>query len=469
MTRSSFTAAVALIPALLLACGSEPETMSDEQIEEVLESWSEGGEAAPPAPAPTPGALDMMLPPMASAPEDLSDRFMVILASSDKPRHMAPSLSILAGHPDLLDDVVRANSSWFQGLMPCYEITVAGAFEYRRQATALARRLEELGVDNYVKQAGRYVGRQEVVEAWCHSGRKAADAGCGEARFVEVYDETAWMWLPQDPVVIQRALEGTQPPKPLGGLEAWSTPLSAETIEGNERGEGWKVYAPASGTEVGRCTIKGFEAITRGQPHFGYLQQDPAPGAPGCGEPEIFAKLSCKEPPTEPLLALPKDHEEPVLYMPLAPLRDIELEDDVKVIVAKSPAFGPTFQQARRDANERSMPLQQLVDLRGFVAPERKVLLVQVTLQTGDGEIWCGSDDVREVLAAVYEWNQDGGIGAELVPFHRLDLAEVLGLIDLDADGIPELFQRRWPNELQISRAGEMGCSAPQDYCDCPC
>ncbi len=91
-------------------------------------------------------------------------------------------------------------------------------------------------------------------------------------------------------------------------------------------------------------------------------------------------------------------------------------------------------------------------------------------MQTGDGEVWCGSDDVRADLAAVFEWTQDGGFGAELVPFHALELSEILALIDIDADGTPELLQQRWPDELQLVRGGdEPSCTAPVDYCDCPC
>lgn len=457
----------------LIACEADRSELSEEEIEQVLEEWSE----PPPPEAPTDEAWMrakdgqvILTPPMVLEPEQLSDQFLVILASSDEPRHMPESLIILADHDDLMSQVVRARSSWFQGLMPCYEITLVGAFEYRRQATTLARRLEALGVDNYVKQAGRYVGSQEVVEAWCSADQATLTAGCGEARFAEVHDGKAYMLLPQDPVVIERALEGAPAPEPLGDFRAWSSPLSAETVDPYKLGDRWKLYAPGSGKELGKCRIKAFESITRGQPHFGYLDQQPPPTAPGCGSPEIFAQLSCKEPLDEPLLALPADHGEPVLYTALAPLRDIDLEDDVKAMVARTPAFGPAFAKAREDAEDRMMPLQQLVTLRGYVTKDRKVLLVRVTLQTGDGVVWCGDDDVRVELAGVYEWTQDGALGSEIVPFHSLDLAEVIGLIDLDADGVPELLRQRWPNELQLYRSGEdQACSAPQDYCDCPC
>lgn len=466
-------APIALLAVAVTACDSEPEPMSEEAIEQVLQAWTEPSEAPP-----EPEQVDLLtatgspvpLPPMAPKPEQLSDRFLVILSSSKRARTMPASLAILAEHPPLIDPVVRASSSWFEGLMPCYEVTLAGAFEYRRQATALARQLEGLGVENYVKQAGRYLGPQAVVEAWCQADHQALTEGCGQALFAEVHDGKAWLRLAQDPIVVERALQGSPDPEPLGGLEAWSASLPVETIDPHREGDAWKLYAPASAQTLGRCKVKSFEAITRGQPHFGYLRQDPPPTSPGCGSPELFARLDCKEPPQEPLLALPADHPEPVLYTALAPLRDIELEDDVKVIVNRSPAFAKSFQQARTAAEERSMPLQQLVSLRGFVGPKHKLLLVQVTLQTGDGLVWCGSDDVRHDLAAVFEWTTEGGIGAELVPFHPLEMAEVLGLIDVDADGVPELFQLRWPGEYQLVFGGaEQVCSAPQDYCDCPC
>jgi hypothetical protein len=459
--------------SLLTACDAGQPDPSEQELEQVLEEWTAPTEPEPPPQDTLLRARDgrvIPLPPMAPEPELLSDKFLVILASSDQPRHMPESLIILADHPQLMAQVQRSSSSWFQGLMPCFEITTIGAFEYRRQATALARQLDALGVDNYVKQAGRYVGSQQVVQAWCESEHSTVTAGCGDVHFAEVYDGKAWMLLPQDPVVIERALEGSPAPQPLGGLRAWSSPLGAETIDPYSRGQSWKLYAPGAAKALGKCKIESFAAITRGQPHWGYLEQQPEPTEPGCGSPELFARLSCKEPVDEPLLALPADHADPVLYTELAPLRNIELEDDVKAMVARTPAFGPAFAQAREDAEERMMPLQQLVTLRGFVAPGRKVLLVLITLQTGDGVVWCGADDVRVELAGVYEWTQDDGLGAELVPFHSIELAEVLGLIDIDADGVPELLQRRWPHELELFRVGqEQACSAPQDYCDCPC
>lgn len=116
------------------------------------------------------------------------------------------------------------------------------------------------------------------------------------------------------------------------------------------------------------------------------------------------------------------------------------------------------------------MPLQQLVTLTGYVAPDRKILVIRITLQTGDGVVWCGDDDVRVELVGIHEWTDEGTIGAQVLPFQPLEQAENLGLIDLDADGVPEFLQRRWPDRIQIVDAdGEPDCNAPRGYCSCPC
>ncbi len=457
------------------ACDNSQTTATQEELDQVLEQWQQSAPTAGPTSGDevlrSPNGLLVPLPPVASTPEMFSDRFMVILMSSREPRAMPPSLVTLASHPNLNADVARVSSSWFQGLMPCFEITIAGAFEYRRQATALARELDNIGVDNYVKQAGRFVGTQEVVEAWCRGDRAPRNQGCGDTRFVEVHDGRPWLWLAADQVTLERSLDGSEPLQPLGGLEAWSVSVQAENIESHHDGESWKLYDPTVGKPLGRCRTDGFSAIVRGKPHFGYLAQQPVPTEPGCGEPELFAALSCKDAlPERPLLALPSDHPEPVLYTPLAALRDIDLEDDAKALANRSPAFSAAFRRAHGLAAERATPLQQLVTLQGFVAPERKLLLVLLRLQTGDGVTWCGQDDVRVDLSAIYEWTQEGGFGEAIVPFREHETTEHLGLIDIDADGVPEIVQRTWPDEVELWKSdAHDACAIAKDYCDCPC
>jgi hypothetical protein len=314
------------------------------------------------------------------------------------------------------------------------------------------------------------VGRQEAVDAWCRRPPAPLADGCEGLRFAEVHDGVAWLPLALDDETATAALRDLPAPTPLGGYDAWSSPLPADRLPPELASARWKLVAPASGRSVGTCRVTAFAALTSGHPHFGYLQQDPRPTAPGCGEPAPFARLDCKSPPEEPLVAVPREAPDPVLYRALPPLRDIDLEDDVKAVVNRTPAFSAAFSEAREAANERSAPLQQLVTLTGFVAPGRKALAVRVTLQTGDGEVWCGADDVRVELFAVHEWLAEGGLGAALLPLHRLENTELVGLIDFEGDGVPELVERAWPDTLQIERAGqEPSCQAERAYCDCPC
>jgi hypothetical protein len=61
-------------------------------------------------------------------------------------------------------------------------------------------------------------------------------------------------------------------------------------------------------------------------------------------------------------------------------------------------------------------------------------------------------------------------LGAPLVPLHPLQDTAVLGLVDIDADGTPELFERAWPGTLRISAGRDPApCQLEQGYCGCPC
>ena len=50
------------------------------------------------------------------------------------------------------------NSSRYKQLMPCWNILIAGSSAKKSTARSLSRKLTAAGIDNYVKQAGKYVG-----------------------------------------------------------------------------------------------------------------------------------------------------------------------------------------------------------------------------------------------------------------------------------------------------------------------
>lgn len=460
-----------LAPAAVAACGGEaPDPAEQERLAETLAAWSEAQDPSPAAGAPAdPGAVPG--PPFATDPETLAGRHLVILPGSGEPGAQVSGLDRLAAHPALLAEVQRASSTWFAGFPPCREITFAGAFEHRRQATARARELEGLGLQAEVAEAGAYLGPQRPIAAWCRRApTPRGPQACADARFAEVHDGQVWMWLALDEEATTAALAESGAPAPLGDLDTWFAPVPGDAHGGHRKGDAWRVVAPGSGRAVGTCRISRFAALTRGEPHASWRAQEPAPTAPGCGAPELFARLDCRAAPDEPLLASRGAAPAPVLYTALAPLRDIELEDAAKAVVSRSPGFTEAFAGAQAQALERSAPLQQLVSLTGFVARGTKVLLVQVSLQTGDGVTGCGRDDVRVDLAAVHAWARDGRIGPPIVPLHAVEGAEILGLIDLAGDGTLELFERAWPGTLRLDSArGPSACALERGYCTSPC
>jgi len=413
--------------------------------------------------------LTVPLPRFAWEPSNYSNKFLVILSSSSEPNYGPPALQTLAEQRQVSVELARLSSSWFQGLEPCFEITVAGAFEYRRQATNLSRQLDGIDVPNEVKNAGRFVGTQEVVDDWCKNKPSDATAPCGPLRFAEVHDGRTWLWLGLDDQTVSDSLEGSEAPTALDGVSTWSAPLSAEQLGETNTGARYDLYAPLSKKALKSCAIKGFAALTRGTPHHSYLQAEPPASEPSCGQPDIFAELSCADAPDEPLIALPAGSKTPTLYTSTARIANVEMEDEAKSLVTRSAAFRNAFTAARDAASERNQPLQQLVDIWGYIAPDQKLLLVQVTLQTGDGVIWCGQDDFRLQLAGVFTWADNDRVGEELVPFFSYYNAEILTLIDVEADGRPELLQRAWPGRLLLVGTGEEACSWGKAYCDCPC
>ena len=117
-------------------CGAaEPEHPGEERLAQALEDWTrdpggrpEGAVVPPSGPA---------LPAVVQNPEALSERHLVVLAEAD-PGTLAPGVERLAGHPDLLRDLQRLPTTLYGGLPPCRELTIAGAFEYDRQARTRA-------------------------------------------------------------------------------------------------------------------------------------------------------------------------------------------------------------------------------------------------------------------------------------------------------------------------------------------
>ena len=230
----------------------------------------------PPAPDTEPAAVPAPVSALsAGKPAEYSGKWVVILGSNKKPGVIPDGIDV-ANPPD---GVVTLDSTEFKGLSPCYEVVVAGGFTAMRDAVAKSNTLKAEGIDNYAKKAGKWVGKQPAVTAFCEGELEPSTAVCPEnVRFVEEYAGRSFVHLGLNPVLQERILEGAPPPKTLEGASSWISLLPNDVVGDFKKGESLGIDEA--------CTITGFVALTRGRPHFGWYQntdqKSPAVANPWC-------------------------------------------------------------------------------------------------------------------------------------------------------------------------------------------
>ncbi len=379
------------------------------------------------------------------------DRHLVILASVPEGSEIrAPAGAEAVKGVSL----VRLRSLELKGLMPCYDILVAGAFPQRKPALALVRALKKRGVDAYAKNAGRYVGSQPAVAAHCEAARRGpGKTACG-SWFVESHAGRPFLLIDPDATV-----EGSQAPKMLDGdRSVWTAPLAAPSHGGFGPGTAVQLYA-WSGTPAGRCTVRRVVALTRGTPHFSYGEES-APTAPGCGSPQPAAELACPDgAPEGGAFALPVDQAPPVAFE-----RADSKDDgrDLRAAVLATEAGRAALAEAKRAAQARGQPLIEQLESTLWRAERREVRVVRLRLITGDGDDQCGADDVNEGVFAVFD-----GPGDTAAFAWRGSWSEVVGV--RAPGGRLELVETRFPGTTLVRRADGEACRADVAFCDCGC
>ena len=227
-------------------------------------------------------------------------KWVLILGSHTNSTDVPDSLPKLAKHPDLMKSVARIASSEFKNLMPCYQVVIAGAFDSKKQARKRWKKLKAIKVDSYFKNTGKWVGAQPKVEAYCARKAKGQAVGaCGSLRWVERWGKDAkrrFLMVPVDKVVLERLKEKAKARKPVDGdVTVWRTPLANEVVGEIRKGNAFDLYAVDKAAKRATCKVSGFALLTRGQPHFGWIQmaEQKKPKRPGCGSPVVFAELRC--------------------------------------------------------------------------------------------------------------------------------------------------------------------------------
>jgi hypothetical protein len=412
--------------------------------------------AAPVAVAPAASAAPVGAAPASASPADFSGKFWVILQSDRDAAKVPASLPVIAAHPELGLKPERLVSTKFKGLMPCYQVTVASASADKAAALATSKALTALGVDNYVKNAGKYLKDTAKLDQYCAAPAGAAGApgavpGLG---LVDVVGKGTWLQLKLDPSLLVRVMETAGKNAPLDGdLGLWGRSIGAETVGAFKKGDKVDVVAP--GGAAASCEITGFQALTVGTPHFGYFDKEtnPKPAGPGCGEEAPFAKLSCDK-PVGPSVAFAPGK---------APVAATKGEALPKLADAATKAITGSKAWTEAASGLEAAPAATETSAVAWTLGARRFALATARLAV-DGE--CGGLDER--FYAVFELGADGALGAVVVAPSRVSFGEVLGLIDADGDSKPEVFSQDFTHSLRLD-GGAADWVWEHAYCDCPC
>ncbi len=365
-----------------------------------------------------------------------ADQFWVILGSKRDPNEEIPGLRTLAAHPEVKAQVERLPSSRFKNLMPCYTVTVAGASADKRVALELSKALRGIGVDNYVKNAGAYVGPNPALDAWCAQGEP-------EARGLVLRGEAAGAFLPIDLPAETTAtlLQQAAAPKVFqADVATWYGELPVQKVGAHKLDDAIAVRDLTTGA-VTSCTISSFGAATLGVPHFGWRE---APmSTPGCGSPRIVASLRCELSPGRPF-AVSKPGQ--TVWKELGPGPASAL---------KALDAHPIWKERPLADEERSTKVLRY----GLNGKELHLVIGHRSTEGGA----CGG--VEQTLAGLFT-----PTGEAVWPIRPLEVTEVLGVADLEGDGKPELVLSVFPASTVVMRAsGEAAATAEMAYCDCPC
>jgi hypothetical protein len=431
---------------LLLACGGAAPTDAPPA------SSPPATEAAPAAPtAATPAAAPSGGVPAAHDPSIYADKWLVILASNKTPGQVPANIGKL---PPALKPA-SLNSSRFKGLMPCYEIVVAGPPADKAAALAAVKQLKGLGVDSYAKPAGKYVKSDARVDAFC-AGAEPVTTCPQSVRFARAVGGQSFLQVGLSPVEAERALAGIAAAKPIDEQkQAWTSKLAAQNLGGLSVGDAFTVAGTAGASTA--CKVTGFVALTHGLPHFGWYEMGD-PKKPGCGDPEVWAQLDCALPSDG--LASPAGGAQATMPEP----KEVDATPFVAALQG-SGVWSKIHAEAEESAQLQGEALKASHTALEAQVGGRALVLVVSTLETRDGNDYCGADDVHRRLAGVV----DAGSKEVVWPYQLVEGHQDPALVALPDGGVG-LSHGVFPSGRTVIFAhGGATCTDEVAYCDCPC
>jgi hypothetical protein len=183
-------------------------------------------------------------------------------------------------------------SSYFKGLMPCWNILVGGSFATKQEAKTLTQKLKKAGINNYFKHAGKFVGKDPRVEQACQRQATFMDRALAFFPVVQ-WDNRALIPVAAGEAIVERALVKAGPQRAVdGNRQVWLSNLIPLSVGNLNVGQRIITQSTSPGAPPRPCKIKRFVSLTWGQPHFSW--QNGNHTEPGCGKPQVMAQLDCE-------------------------------------------------------------------------------------------------------------------------------------------------------------------------------
>lgn len=274
----------------------------------------------------------------------------------------------------------------------------------------------------------------------------------------------AWTWdstaiaLSVDAPTLARLLQGVDGVEPVilstdGGTYARYA-LPDRSLDGVAVGSAWRLLG--SGKELA-CTVTGLGLIA--SPGFS-MGSEIGTGAP-CMAPLVFADIDCggQALPWEGL-AVPEGSGAQVATAG----EPVSIETPMGAVTAalRDEAIRAVRAEASVWASEQGEPLRTELSTTAYALGERSMLAVEGRFLTGEGEDFCGGQDVSA------EW---GGLMLDGAPrgMHAMPDGRILGVFDLDGDGSPEVLEQDASGTVLRGAGGQIIRRSDEEWCVCGC
>lgn len=283
----------------------------------------------------------------------------------------------------------------------------------------------------------------------------AARHAPAKARVVEVIDGVPRLKLDGEVAVHGKLV-------PNGSRDVWRAPINGRAFDDVREGE--RIAVTDLGGRVVGCTVSRIEVLDRGASMDGF---DGGGDAPTCGAEEVWAALTCDDDTTGGI-AVAADDETPTVWHLDGPAPGSSADTATDRLWESGPWQAAVASARERDGAE----MRENIAVTQWSGGDGAMFAVEAAVWTGTGDVSCGGDDINTHVVGIV--NAEGEV---VVPFieipyaYETDLTSIVGMVDVDRDGSPELWTGPLGFDGSVFAIGRTGVALQVDHpwCGCPC